>query len=165
MSPYGYDSGYASAAPALAPWGKRALAGLIDYAIPSFVIGLLSNIFQSALGDGTTGSTVVGLILNLALIGFMVWNTVLKGGSTGVSLGRQIAKTRLISEATGQPIGPGMALVRHLAHIIDSVICYIGWLFPLWDAKRQTLADKIVKTVVVEDNTAGTTPLQQGYNQ
>ena len=40
-----------------------------------------------------------------------------------------------------------MAFVRDLCHIIDQVICYIGYLFPLWDAKRQTLADKIMTTV------------------
>jgi uncharacterized RDD family membrane protein YckC len=32
---------------------------------------------------------------------------------------------------------------------VDGIICYIGWLFPLWDAKKQTLADKIMGTVVV----------------
>jgi hypothetical protein len=42
-----------------------------------------------------------------------------------------------------------MGVVRHFAHIIDSLICYIGWLFPLWDAQRQTIADKLVKTLVV----------------
>jgi hypothetical protein len=26
------------------------------------------------------------------------------------------------------------------------LICYIGWLFPLWDAKRQTIGDKIMTT-------------------
>ncbi|MDQ1423726.1 MAG: hypothetical protein QOD72_1224, partial [Acidimicrobiaceae bacterium] len=34
------------------------------------------------------------------------------------------------------------------AHVADSIICGIGYLFPLWDVKRQTLADKIMKTVV-----------------
>ena len=29
--------------------------------------------------------------------------------------------------------------------------CYFGWLFPLWDAKRQTFADKIIGTVVVPE--------------
>ena len=43
-----------------------------------------------------------------------------------------------------------MAFVRNLCHIIDGAICYIGFLFPLWDAKRQTFADKILATVVVE---------------
>jgi hypothetical protein len=31
----------------------------------------------------------------------------------------------------------------------DELICYVSWLFPLWDAKRQTLVDKIVKTMVI----------------
>ncbi len=56
---------------------------------------------------------------------------------------------RLVSEETGQPIGTLMAFVRDICHIIDSVICLVGYLFPLWDAKRQTIADKIVKTVVI----------------
>ena len=44
-----------------------------------------------------------------------------------------------------------MAFVRDIAHILDSIICGlpIGWLWPLWDAKRQTWADKVMKTVVV----------------
>jgi hypothetical protein len=32
---------------------------------------------------------------------------------------------------------------------VDSIICYVGYLFPLWDQQRQTLADKIMSTVVV----------------
>ena len=60
-----------------------------------------------------------------------------------------MAGVKLVKEVTGQPIGMGMAFVRDLAHIVDSLICYVGWLFPLWDAKRQTLADKMLGTVVV----------------
>ena len=41
-----------------------------------------------------------------------------------------------------------MSFVRQLLHIVDS-ICYIGYLWPLWDRKRQTFADKILKTVVL----------------
>jgi hypothetical protein len=55
----------------------------------------------------------------------------------------------LLGEETGQPIGAGMAFVRDLAHILDSLPFYLGWLWPLWDGKRQTFADKVVKTVVV----------------
>ena len=57
---------------------------------------------------------------------------------------------KVVSEVTGQPIGFTTGVIRQLAHIVDSIICYIGWLFPLWDSKRQTLADKIMKTVVVK---------------
>jgi uncharacterized RDD family membrane protein YckC len=53
----------------------------------------------------------------------------------------------VVSEQTGQPIGFGLSVLRQIAHAIDAVICYVGYLFPLWDAKRQTIADKILSTV------------------
>jgi len=30
-----------------------------------------------------------------------------------------------------------------------SLLCYLGWFWPIWDRKRQTFADKIMRTVVV----------------
>jgi uncharacterized RDD family membrane protein YckC len=56
---------------------------------------------------------------------------------------------KLVSEQTGQPIGALNAFLRDICHFVDGIICYVGFLFPLWDAKRQTLADKIMKTVVI----------------
>jgi len=34
-------------------------------------------------------------------------------------------------------------------HIVDGLSLFIGYLWPLWDKKRQTFADKIMSTVVV----------------
>ena len=78
-----------------------------------------------------------------------VWNYGYRQGTTGSSIGKSIMKFKVVSEKTGQPIGFGMSIVRQLAHIIDGAICYIGYLFPLWDAKRQTIADKIMTTICV----------------
>ena len=84
----------------------------------------------------------------LYVLAIGIWNRWIKGGQ-GQTVGRKVAGVTVVKEATGQPLGTGMAFVRDLAHIADNIICYIGWLFPLWDAKRQTLADKIVGTVAV----------------
>ena len=67
---------------------------------------------------------------------------------TGYTIGKGLLGIRLISESTGQPIGAGMAFVRDLAHTLDG-FAYIGYLWPLWDGKRQTFADKLLKTIVV----------------
>ncbi len=163
VSPYGYDSGYATPAPALSNWGKRALGALVDYG-PIVILSWIGQGISSAMINASTGApsaagAIISLVLSLAGLGYWVWNTVLKGGKTGVTLGRSIAKTKLVSESTGQPIGPGMAILRQIAHVVDSLICYIGWLFPLWDQKRQTIADKIVKTVVIDNDS----PTQQQY--
>ena len=58
-------------------------------------------------------------------------------------------KFKVISEKTWQPIGFWLSLVRQIAHYIDQLICYIGYLFPLSDDKRQTIADKLMSTVCV----------------
>jgi uncharacterized RDD family membrane protein YckC len=70
-------------------------------------------------------------------------------GTTRSSVAKSIIKVRVVSEKSGQPIGFGLSIVRQIAHNIDAAICYLGFLFPLWDAKRQTLADKMVSTFCV----------------
>jgi uncharacterized RDD family membrane protein YckC len=158
VSAYGYDAGYASPTPELASFGNRALGWLIDYLAPAVVYWILLLIV------GAIGSSVITGLLSfvvwLAFVAFLVWNSGYQGGITGYSLGRKIAKTKLVSEATGQPLGAGAGIGRVFAHMIDGAICGIGWLFPLWDSKRQTIADKIVKSVVVVDPNAGQAPQQ-----
>ena len=41
------------------------------------------------------------------------------------------------------------AFLRDLVHILDGV-AYVGYLWPLWDDKRQTFADKIMRTIVID---------------
>lgn len=141
----------------LADWPKRALGGLIDYVAAGVVIAIVGSILSNvSSGLGTTVQYLLGLGWSYLYLGY-------KSGTTGVTIGRSIAKTKLISEATGQPIGVGMGILRQFAHIIDGIICGIGWLFPLWDAKKQTIADKLVKTVVI-DNSADPDASKYNWN-
>jgi uncharacterized RDD family membrane protein YckC len=87
-------------------------------------------------------ATLVGLA-------YWLWNRGYRQGTIGSSLGKTVMKIKVVSEISGQPIGFGLSVVRDLAHLVDAVICFIGFLFPLWDPKRQTLADKILTTVVL----------------
>ena len=79
-----------------------------------------------------------------------MWNYCLKQGRTGYTIGKGVLGIKLIKQDTGQPMGAGLSFVRQLAHIVDALPCYLGYLWPLWDAKRQTFADKIMGTVVIE---------------
>jgi uncharacterized RDD family membrane protein YckC len=152
---------------AYTPWLTRVFAWLIDF-IPVAILegigyGLLlgtgetnciTDTSEYSLGEFcTTSSSTLGLasfIITWALsIAYLVWNYGYRQGTTGSSIGKTIMKFKVVSEKTGQPIGFGMSIVRQLAHIIDGAICYIGYLFPLWDAKRQTIADKIMGTICV----------------
>jgi uncharacterized RDD family membrane protein YckC len=160
VSAYGYDAGYASPTPELASFGNRALGWLIDYAAPMIVFYILNIIISVVLYRAGGLAGLLNFVLWLALVAFLVWNSGYQAGVTGYSLGRKIAKNKLVSEATGQPLGVGAGIGRVFAHMIDGAICGIGWLFPLWDSKRQTIADKIVKSVVVVDPNAGQAPQQ-----
>ena len=147
------------------PWLTRVLAWLIDF-IPVAILegigyGLLLGTQETVcvtdtseydLGDFcASGASTLGQLsffITWALsIAYLVWNYGYRQGTTGSSIGKGIMKFKVVSEKTGQPIGFGLSIVRQLAHIVDGIICYIGYLFPLWDAKRQTLADKIMTTV------------------
>ncbi|MDT8914628.1 RDD family protein [Amycolatopsis sp. PS_44_ISF1] len=135
---YGPPGGYAN-------WGQRAGAYLIDIAplIAGMIVALLVTIASTSAG------TIVYLFALLGFLGWTVYNRWIAAGATGQSLGRRILGIRLIREDTGQPLGAGMAFVRDLAHVLDSAICYLGFLWPLWDDKSQTFSDKIIGTIVV----------------
>jgi uncharacterized RDD family membrane protein YckC len=145
--PQGYgQGGYPGGSPnAYAHWGTRLGAFAIDYLGPVvvvYVIAIILSSISNALG-------IVGALLYLGLLGFEIWNLFIRQGKTGQSIGKGLFGIMLIDEQTGRPPGGGMTFVRYLAKIVDSIICYVGWLFPLWDAKRQTVSDKIMHTVVV----------------
>ena len=154
--PVAQPGGYAYGAPPYASWLTRVGAYIID-GIPAWIL--------FGIGEAlTVHGAAIGGLLFLAGLGWIAYNRWFQGGRTGQSLGKKVTDIWLLGEDTGQPIGAGMAFVRDVAHIVDAITCYIGFLFPLWDGKKQTLADKMVHTIVVRnDGQDGVPP--QGYGQ
>jgi uncharacterized RDD family membrane protein YckC len=146
-------------------WVARVEAFIIDVFPFAIIVGggwlILQSTVDTACLTGITPYTVdqicastyssVGLTaMWLALLAgsaYLVWNYGYRQGTTGSSIGKSVIKFKVVSENTGQPVGFGMSVLRQAVHLIDLTICGIGYLFPLWDAKRQTLADKILSTV------------------
>ncbi|MEZ5180516.1 MAG: RDD family protein [Acidimicrobiales bacterium] len=122
----------------LAEWPDRALSGLIDY----FGLAIIAVVIQNSISYG------LGSLVWLLALGWGFYNGYLNG-QTGRSVGKRVVGTKVVSEQTGQVIGGGQGVIRVLAHFLDGLICGIGYLFPLWDAKKQTIADKVMKTVVI----------------
>lgn len=125
--------------PRYAHWVLRAGAYLID-SVPLALLVWLA-------GRGNTALYLTGVAVALILGGVNRWY--LGGGPTGQTLGRRALRLRLQSAETAQPIGPVRAFLRDVAHVFDTASLFTGWLFPIWDAERQTFADKIMKTHVV----------------
>ena len=158
----------------MADFGQRALAYLIDTALTLIglvpvIIGIIvltvgaSNAVTTTSTDdfGTTISSndfdpalavVGGLLIALGAlisIGITIWNRVFKMGRTGQSVGKKVIGLYLLDDKTGQPIGAGMCFLRELVQSLVNQIVYLGWLWMLWDADKQTLGDKSVHSNVV----------------
>ena len=56
---------------------------------------------------------------------------------------------KLIAMSDKEPIGIWMAAIRDIAHVLDILILYLGFLLPILDGRRQTLADKAMRTIVI----------------
>jgi uncharacterized RDD family membrane protein YckC len=104
----------------------------------------------------TSTFSAIGVIFvalsSILALAYALWNWGYRQGKTGSTIGKSMLKFKVVSEKTWQPIGFGMSIVRQIAHVVDGALCYIGYLWPLWDAKRQTFADKIMTTVCVPLN-------------
>jgi uncharacterized RDD family membrane protein YckC len=119
----------------LADWGTRALGAIIDW-LPVAILNAL--LFRATFVNALAG--LVGLAYWL-YIGHLE-------GLTGQSPGKAIMGIRLVN-AQGELIGSGPGIGRKVAHVVDWIICGLGFLLPLVDAKRQTIADKLLQTYVV----------------
>jgi uncharacterized RDD family membrane protein YckC len=118
----------------LADWGTRAIGAIIDWA----PVGIVNAIFFQV--------DFINFLLGLAGLAYWAYIGHMEG-VTGQTPGKAMMGTRLVNE-NGEVIGSGPGIGRKFAHILD-FICFLGFLLPLVDAKRQTIADKLLQTYVV----------------
>ncbi|HYI62638.1 MAG TPA: RDD family protein [Acidimicrobiales bacterium] len=140
----------------LAEWQDRLLSGVIDFFGPWLLGWLISTVGGGINPFSRTdlgGLYWLGSLIQLAAVGWALYNGYL-AGQTGQSIGMKQSGLRLVGEQTGQPIGGNQGLVRNLLFVVSGCCCgivgLVDNLFPLWDAKKQTLRDKIAKSVVVK---------------
>jgi uncharacterized RDD family membrane protein YckC len=150
---------------AYTPWLTRVGAYLIDTLPFAVILGVGWLVLQNSVnstciieavsngavevcntGYSTVGVTVMWGTVVVGLL-YLVWNYGYRQGTTGSSIGKSVLKFKLVSENSGQPVGFGLSVLRQIAHVVDAVPICLGYLFPLWTVKRQTLADKIMSTV------------------
>ena len=145
-------------------WFARVVAYIIDGLVSSLLtapayIALLAgpkhivscNLDGYSYCRQPTGATI-GLAIVLGLAGVIVFLVMYskKVGNTGQSWGHKAMGLRVVDAQTGAVIGQGRAIGRYFAMIISAIPCYLGFLWPLWDVRKQTFHDKIVGTVVLK---------------
>lgn len=162
--------------PPLAEWWKRAVAAIIDgviVSVPSYIIMAIFSLGVSRRAedafriDPSTGQVTSvdggffagmfgGLIISFLIVTVLgiVYYVYFWGGEKGQTPGKMAMRVRVVDADTGGPIGYGRAFVRWIVIGVLWTLCYIPGivdaLFPLWDARRQTLHDKAAKSLVVD---------------
>ncbi|HVE73660.1 MAG TPA: RDD family protein [Mycobacteriales bacterium] len=121
--------------PPLASWGRRAGGALID-AVISAIAGAVAGLVNDDLG----------LAAQIAVFLYFGYLT----GTTGQTPGRKLVGIKVVRESDGGMLGGGSGIWRGFLHILDALPAFLGYLWPLWDKKNQTFADKIIHSVVIK---------------
>jgi hypothetical protein len=114
--------------------------------------GVLEN---NALCDEPTGATVA-IALAAGAVGLVpcvllsVW-WYRRLGRTGQTPGRSAAGIRVVDAGTGLPIGAGRAFGREIVGNMFAYALGLGFLWVIWDKRKQGWHDKVITTVVVRD--------------
>jgi uncharacterized RDD family membrane protein YckC len=150
----------------LASWGQRAGAYVIDSLlvaavalVPGFILLIPAIAMASNEAAEPSSGVVLLSVLGIACIVIVgiaaqLWYFGSRQGETGTTVGKRMLGIRLVDMHTGLPIGKGRGLGRGAMRwaLGAASVSIISLLWPLWDAKRQTWEDMVVKSVVVRDD-------------
>jgi uncharacterized RDD family membrane protein YckC len=143
----------------LAVFLDALIMGAISIAI-NFTIGIFSAVMGAAGSSiKSTGAqagtsvitgivTMVGGLIQMVLsVAYYVYFT----GKSGQTLGKKALNIRVVNPDTALPPGYGYAALREIiGKTVSSLIFCLGYLWMLWDDKKQTWHDKIAHTVVIK---------------
>ncbi len=128
-----------------ASWLTRAGAFSIDVLLGIAVIATMALLTLSAPQRGWLWwalTATAGLIFVLVAV-----NRIVLPWLTGWSLGRAVFGIA-VRKRDGSPVGLARLVGRDLAHLLDTAALLVGWLWPLWDRRRRTFADLLLRTEV-----------------
>ena len=119
-----------------ASFGRRLGGYLIDFTILLVIAGIPSAILTGV------GGSLVSFVISFSYAVLL--------NANGGTLGMRMLDMRLQNKETGENIGVGMAVVRYVVAIVSSAAIFIGYLWSIWDANKQTWHDKAASSVVVK---------------
>jgi uncharacterized RDD family membrane protein YckC len=131
------DSGAGGAA----GFWRRFAAAFID----GLVVGVIEFIIDLILGS--TAGRLIGIVISAVYFTYF-------HGSTGRTPGNAALGIRVVDIDDGSTIGYGRAFIRWIVSIPSALILLIGFLWMLWDPRKQTWHDKA----------AGSLPVVTGSN-
>lgn len=142
--------------------GQRLVAKVIDglvafaLAIPAIVLFVLGLAVGGAVG---VILAFLGGLLYIAVFAAIFYVMIWGQGVTGQTPGKRMQGIKLVDSSTGAPVGGAGGVIRWLVEAVTTMICYIGYLWALFDDRNQTLYDKILDNEVVLGEKGGIMPI------
>ena len=129
-------------------WRARAGAFALDVLPGAGVVAVLAVLAVLAITVAQPGWLWwVYAVAAAVVVLLMTANRLLLPAVTGWSLGRALFGIAVVRR-DGAAVGAWRLLARDIAHLLDTAALFIGWLWPLWDARRRTFADLLLRTEV-----------------
>lgn len=151
---------------AYASVGKRFAAALLDGIIvtlgtvPGWILFAIAMVGAASSTDssGQLRDEAAGVFVGMILLGYavifigamIVWlYNVYLLGRDGATLGKRWMKIKVL-DPSGMPLGFGKAFLRELVKAVMGNLCFLLYLWPLFDDQKQGLYDKLFSTHVYE---------------
>ena len=129
---------------------ERLVAVIIDAVIvglAGFLIGIVFGVLFALLGQRSVPSAISNFLGALISWTYSVYFISQKGQT----LGKKAMSLRVQSESTGQNLDVVSAILREVVgKFLSGAVLLLGFLWMLWDGKKQTWHDKIAKSVVIK---------------
>jgi uncharacterized RDD family membrane protein YckC len=124
---------------------RRFAAAFIDALVTSLVGGFL-NLITGASDHGVrvwfSGGN--GWTLLVSAVYFTFFH-----GRTGQTPGDAALGIRVVDIDSNEVIGYGRAFIRWIVSIVSGLVILLGYLWMLWDGRRQTWHDKAARSLPV----------------
>ncbi len=132
---------------------RRVLAQLLDlfWLLPlSVVLGTVGSLVNG--GELSLGGELMANLIG-ALLVLMFW--VERGGTPG----KLVLGYRIVDAETGGPPPMNRLVLRYIGYLVSAIPLGLGYIWVLWDPRRQGWHDKMAGTLVVRDaNARGEAP-------
>lgn len=123
--------------------GGKEYATFLSRALAAIIDGILIGVVTSGLSGFTDNNNSIGTLIGAAYHIYMLVNY------NGATLGKQAMGIKVVT-ASGQPIDYKTAALRYIGYIISGLALGLGFIWVLFDEKKQGWHDKIANTYVVK---------------
>jgi len=134
-----------------ATWTKRARALFIDSIWWTAIVLFVP--LGPSLDDLLTASDPAASLLVWTLLGqsIPIVVTGVLWAVWGTSPGKRATRLRIVDADTGRPMTVKQAALRTLGYLLTFTLCGAGFLWVLFNSRKQALHDRLANTVVIDD--------------